>query len=139
MNVDRSPTSTAAGIWPLMMTVPGHPSATTRSLAPSANAGYVSVKRNAQHAGIMPAAVYKRIHAGQLGEGVQRHGGRYLIHPQCADAAWATHGKPCNSQSARLEARLMASADRIADELAEQPADYCRVAMWRWVAKLVST
>ncbi len=121
------------------MTIPVHPNATNRLPVGSANAGYVSVKQYAQHQGVTPAAIYQRIHAGQLGDAVHRAGGRYLIHQQRADLAWATHGKPCNSQSARLEARLMASADRIADELAGQPADYCRVAMWRWVAELVST
>jgi hypothetical protein len=100
---------------------------------------WVSVGEYARHAGVTPAAVYKRIHAGQLADAVQRHGSRYLIHPQRADAAWAIHSKPCNSRAAQLEQRLMASADRIADELAGMPADYCKVAVWRWVAELVST
>lgn len=122
-----------------MMINPARPNATTRLLVDNGSGSYVSVKQYAQHAGITPAAVYKRIHAGQLGEGVQRHGVRYLIHPQRADAAWAIHGRPCNSRSAQLEARLMASADRIADELAGMPADYCRVAVYRWMDQLLST
>lgn len=121
------------------MIPPAHRRATARSLVANASGGYVNVKQYAQHAGISPAAVYKRIHAGQLGEGVQRHGGRYLIHLQRADAAWALHGRPCNSRAAQLEARLMASADRIADELAGMPADYCRVAVYRWMDQLLST
>lgn len=126
------------GIRPMMIS-PVHPNATNRLPVGNANAGYVSVKQYAQHAGITPAAVYKRIHAGQLGEGVQRHGVRYLIHPQRADAAWVTHGRPCNSRAAQLEARLMANAERIADELAGMPADYCRVAVYRWMDQLLST
>ena len=102
-------------------------------------AGYVSVGEYAHHAGITVQAVYRRLHNQQLGDAVQRAGGRYLIHRHRADVAWAMRGRPCNSRSAQLEARLMATADRIADELAGQPADYCRVAMWRWVAELVST
>ena len=130
----RDGTSTSA-----TTTIPGLLSATNRSLVGSGSGSYVGVKRYAQHAGITPAAVYKRIHAGQLGEGVQRHGVRYMIHPQLADAAWATHGRPCNSRAAQLEARLMANADRIADELAGMPADYCRVAAYRWMDQLLST
>lgn len=121
------------------MTVPGHPNATNRLPVGSAKDGYVSVKQYAQHAGITPAAVYKRIHAGQLGEGVQRRGVRYLIHPQRADAAWATHGRPCNSRAAQLEARLMASVEQLAAEVAGMDDTYCRVAVYRWMDQLLLT
>jgi len=99
----------------------------------------VTVGRYAQHAGITPQAAYKRIHAGQLGDAVERHGGRLLIHPRRADAAWAVHSKPCNSRAAQLEARLMASVDSLAADVAGQDDVYCRVAVHRWLALMLST
>jgi len=63
----------------------------------------VTVGQYAQHAGITPQAAYKRIGAKQLGDGVERHGGRLLIHLQKADAAWAVRSKPCNSRAAQLK------------------------------------
>jgi len=99
----------------------------------------VSVRRYAQHAGITPQAAYKRITGGQLGDAVERHGGRLLIHLQRADAAWAVHSRPCNSRAAQLEQRMMASVDDLAADVAEQPHTYCVVAMHRWMAQMLST
>jgi len=99
----------------------------------------VTVGQYAQHAGITPQAAYKRIHAGQLGDAVECHGGRLLIHLQRADAAWAERGRPCNSRAAQLEARMMASVDDLAVDVAEQPHTYCVVAMHRWMALMLST
>jgi len=99
----------------------------------------VTVGQYAQHAGITPQGAYKRIHAGQLGDAVERHGGRLLIHPQKADAAWAVHSKPCNSRAAQLEARLMASVDDLAADVAGQDDVYCRVAVYKWMAQMLST
>jgi hypothetical protein len=118
---------------------PTHLNVTIPSPADNANGGCVTVSEYARHAGITPAAVYKRIHAGQLGDGVHRHGARYLIDPRRADAAWAQHGRPCNSRAAQLEARLMATADQLADELAGMDDTYCRVAVYCWMAQLLST
>jgi len=99
----------------------------------------VTVGQYAQHAGITPQAAYKRITGGQLGDAVERHGGRLLIHLQMADAAWAVHSKPCNSRAAQLEQRMMASVDDLAADVAEQPHTYCVVAMHRWMAQMLST
>jgi len=99
----------------------------------------VSVAAYARHAGITPQAAYKRIHAKQLGDAVERHGGRLLIHLQKADAAWAVHSRPCNSRAAQLEARLLASADDLAADVAGQDDVYCRVAVHRWMARMLST
>jgi len=99
----------------------------------------VTVGQYAQHAGISPQAVYRRISGKQLGDGVERHGGRLLIHVQKADAAWAERGKPCNSRAAQLEQRMMASVDDLAADVAEQPHTYCVVAMHRWMAQMLST
>jgi len=99
----------------------------------------VTVGRYAQHAGISPQAAYKRISAGQLGDGVERHGGRLLIHLQKADAAWAERGKPCNSRAAQLEQRMMASVDELAADVAGQDDVYCRVAVYKWMAQMLST
>lgn len=121
------------------MTVPARPNATNHWPVVNGSGGCVSVKQYAQHAGITPAAAYKRIHAGQLGDGVERHGGRYLINTQKADAAWAVHSRPCNSRAAQLEQRLMASVDQLAKELAGMDHTYCRVAVWRWMEQMLST
>jgi len=99
----------------------------------------VSVAAYARHAGISPQAAYKRIHAGQLGDGVERHGGRLLIHLQKADAAWAERGKPCNSRAAQLEQRMMANADSLAADVAGQDGVYCRVAVYKWMAQMLTT
>jgi len=99
----------------------------------------VTVGQYAQHAGITPQAAYKRIHAGQLGDGVERHGGRLLIHLQRADAAWAERGKPCNSRAAQLEQRMMASVDDLAADVAGQDDVYCKVAVYKWMAQMLST
>jgi hypothetical protein len=122
-----------------MTTIPGRPNVTSLSPADNASGGYVTVNQYARYAGITPAAVYKRIHAGQLGDGVQRHGCRYLIDPRRADAAWAVHGRPCNSRAAQLEQRLLASADQLADEVAGMNHTYCRVAVYRWMQEILST
>jgi len=99
----------------------------------------VSVAAYARHAGISPQAAYKRITGLKLGDGVERHGGRLLIHPQKADAAWAERGKPCNSRAAQLEARMMASVDDLAADVAGQYDVYCRVAVYKWMARMLST
>jgi len=99
----------------------------------------VTIGQYAQHAGITPQGAYKRIHAGQLGDAVERHGGRLLIHVQKADTAWAERGKPCNSRAAQLEARLMANADSLAADVAGQDDVYCRVAVYKWMAQMLST
>jgi len=99
----------------------------------------VTVGQYAQHAGITPQAAYKRVHAGLMGDGVERHGGRLLIHLQKADAAWAERGKPCNSRAAQLEARMMASVDDLAADVAGQDDVYCRVAVYKWMAQMLST
>jgi len=99
----------------------------------------VSVAAYARHAGITPQAAYKRIHAGQLGDAVERHGGRLLIHLQKADAAWAVHSKPCNSRAAQLEQRMMASVDDLAADVSGQDDVYCRVAVYKWMALMLST
>ena len=113
------------------------PNVMNPSPAGSGSGGYVSVSQYAQRAGITAAAVYKRIRAGQLGDGVRRHGGRYLIHTRRADAAWAIHGRPCNSRAAQLEQRLMATADQLADELAGMDRTYCRVAIYRYLQQIL--
>ena len=120
-----------------MMTIQDPPNVMSRWPVGKGRGGYVSVKQYAQHAGITPAAAYKRLHAGQLGDGVIHHQGRYWIDPQRADAAWAHHGKPCNSRSAQLEQRLMAVAEPLAAELAGMPIDYCRVAIYRVMGELL--
>jgi len=99
----------------------------------------VSVAAYARHAGISPQAAYKRIRAKRLGDGVERHGGRLLIHLQKADAAWAVRSKPCNSRAAQLEQRMMASVDDLAADVAGQDDVYCRVAVHRWMARMLST
>jgi len=75
--------------------------------------------------------------AGHLGDGARRHGGRYLIQPAAADAAFADHGRPCNSRHARLEGRLIALAEPLARELAGMPEDYCRIALLRHIGRLI--
>lgn len=102
-------------------------------------AGWVSVARYAEHAGITVQAVYRRIHAGHLGDGVRCHAGRYWVQAERADAAFADRGRPYNSRAVQIEARLIAAADAIAAELAHQPPDYCRVAIWRWFDQIIST
>jgi len=99
----------------------------------------VSVAAYARHAAISPQAAYKRIHAGQLGDGVERHGGCLLIHLQKADEGWAERGKPCNSRAAQLEARMMASIDDLAADVAGQDDLYCRVSVYKWMAQMLST
>ena len=118
-------------------TAQGLLNATNRSPVDNANVGYVTVRQYAQQAGVTVQAIYQRIRAGQLGEAVRRNGSRYLIHPQRADAAWAMHGKPCNSRAARLEARLMLLPDQLADELAGMDPTYCRVALTRVILDLL--
>jgi hypothetical protein len=117
-------------------TIPGHPSATNRSRADSASV--ISVKQYAQHQGVTVQAIYQRIQAGQLGDAVQRAGGRYLIHRQQADVAWAMRGRPANSRAAQLEARLMLLPDQLAEELAGMDATYCRVALTRVILNLLN-
>jgi hypothetical protein len=101
-------------------------------------AGYVSVGEYACHAGITVQAVYRRLHNQQLGDAVQRAGGRYLIHRQQADVAWAMRGRPANSRAAQLEARLMLLPDQLAEELAGMDATYCRVALTRVILNLLN-
>jgi len=99
----------------------------------------VSVAAYAQHAGITPQAAYRRISGGRLGDGVERHGGRLPIHLQKADTAWAMHCKPCNSRAAQLEQRMMASVDDLAADVAGQDDVYCQVAVYKWMAQMMST
>jgi len=99
----------------------------------------VTVAAYAQRAGISPQAAYKRITGGRLGDAVERHGGRLLIHLRRADAAWAERGRPCNSRAAQLEARMMASVDDLAADVAGQDDVYCRVAVYKWMALILST
>ena len=100
-------------------------------------ADWVSVGNYARHAGITVQAVYRRLHAGHLGDGARRHGGRYLIQPAAADAAFADRGRPCNSRHARLEARLMLLPDQLAEELEGEDATYIRVALLRHIGNLI--
>ena len=120
-----------------MTIAPGRLKPMNLSPADNANATYVSVKLYAQHAGVTVQAIYQRIRAGQLGDAVKRHGSRYSINPQRADAAWAMHGKPCNSRAAQLEARLLLLPDQLADELAGMDPTYCRVALTRVILNLL--
>jgi hypothetical protein len=101
--------------------------------------GWVSVGRYAEHAGITVQAAYRRIHAGHLGDGACRHRGRWWVLPELAERSFANRSRPCNSRAAQIEARLIAAADAIAAELAHQPPDYCRVALWRWFDQILST
>jgi len=99
---------------------------------------WVSAGEYARHAGITVQAVYLRLHAGHLGDGICRHGGRYLIEPAAADAAFANRGRPCNSRAAQLEARLMAFPDQLAPELEGMDATYIRVALSRVILDLIA-
>ena len=118
-------------------TAPGRLNAKNRSQVGNESGSFVSVKHYAQHAGVTVQAIYQRMRAGQLGDAVRRNGSRYLINPQRADAAWAMHGKPCNSRAAQLEARLMLLPDQLADELAGMDPTYCRVALTRVILNLL--
>ena len=97
----------------------------------------ITAAQYARHAGITVQAVYQRLHAGHLGDGVRRHGGRYWFDAAAADAAFASRGRPCNSRGAQLEARLMALPDQLAPELAGMDQTYIRVALARVILELL--
>ncbi len=109
------------------------------NLSPPGNesVGYETVAEYARREGVTVQAIYRRLHAGQLGDGAIRHGGRYLIHPARAAAAWAQHGRPCNSRAAQLEQRLLLLPDQLADELAGEDSTYVRIALTRAILGLL--
>ena len=88
--------------------------------------------------GVSQQAIYRRISRGQLGDAVTHRGGRYWIDANRADAAWAKHGRPCNSKAAQIETRLMALADDLAREVVGQSPEYCTAAVWRMVDQVLA-
>jgi hypothetical protein len=118
-------------------TCPTSPKPTNLSIQPSGSVTYVSVAEYARWEGVSVQAIYARIRNGQLADGVVRHAGRYLIHPARAAAAWAQHGRPCNSRAAQLEQRLMLLPDQLADELAGEDSTYVRIALTRAILDLL--
>ena len=106
--------------------------------SPPDSASGISVKQYAIHQGVSQQAIYRRISRGQLGDAVIHRGGRYWIDPTRADAAWAKHGRPCNSKAAQIETRLMALADDLAREVVGQSPEYCTAAVWRMVDQVLA-
>ena len=106
--------------------------------SPPGNASVISVKQYAIRQGVSQQAIYRRISRGQLGDAVIHRGGRYWIDANCADAAWAKHGRPCNSKAAQIETRLMALADDLAREVVGQSPEYCTAAVWRMVDQVLA-
>ena len=106
--------------------------------SPLGNASVISVKQYAMHQGVSQQAIYRRISRAQLGDAVTHRGGRYWIDATRADAAWAKHGRPCNSKAAQIESRLMALADDLAREVVGQSPEYCTAAVWRMVDQVLA-